>query len=535
MPTIVVLSGPVGVGKTAYAQALLRRFEVHKVSTRHRILSLKAVPETRAALQVAGEELDRETGGAWVADAVADEAERNPTALFLLVDAARIPDQLTHLRARFGPASVYHVHLTAPDNVLEERYSDRQPEMREFDTYAEVRSSGTEAQVGNLASMADVILDTTSGSPVSLVARSFGSRFPNAPTTRRLVDVIVGGQYGSEGKGNVCSFLAKEYEMLVRIGGPNAGHKVADPEYKYMQLPSGSMSNPDAMIVIGAGSTIWLPQLLTEIADHKIPEDPKRLVIDRQAMIIDEEDRKLETELLSSISSTKQGVGSASARKIMNRGSKLAFGPPVLLAGDESLTQLNKFTGDGKAEIEAAIAAGRRVLIEGTQGTALSIHHGSYPNVTSRETSASGCLADAGVGPIAIRKVYMVVRSYPIRVGGESGPMGKVIEWKDVEERSGKPLGSLCQTEKGTVSGKLRRVAEFDLDQVTRAATQNGATDIVLTFADYLSVANESAKSYDQLTPETRRFIETIERSTGVPVSLVSVGFGRQYMIDRRI
>jgi adenylosuccinate synthase len=157
----------------------------------------------------------------------------------------------------------------------------------------------------------------------------------------QLVDVIVGGQYGSEGKGNVCAHLASKYDVLMRIGGPNAGHLVKEPFYKFVQLPSGTGNNPNASILIGAGSTIWLPQMLMEIMEQRLT--PERLSIDPQAMIIDDEDRRLERDVLTSIASTKQGVGAAIARKIANRGDKPMLGPKVTLARD--VPQLKNLCG----------------------------------------------------------------------------------------------------------------------------------------------------------------------------------------------
>jgi adenylosuccinate synthase len=130
----------------------------------------------------------------------------------------------------------------------------------------------------------------------------------------QLVDVIVGGQYGSEGKGNVCAHLASKYDVLMRIGGPNAGHLVKEPFYKFVQLPSGTGNNPNASILIGAGSTIWLPQVLMEIMEQRLT--PQTFIDRIQTMIIDDEDRRLERDVLTSIASTKQGVGAAIARKM---------------------------------------------------------------------------------------------------------------------------------------------------------------------------------------------------------------------------
>jgi adenylosuccinate synthase len=145
-----------------------------------------------------------------------------------------------------------------------------------------------------------------------------------------LVDVIVGGQYGSEGKGNICSHLADAYEVLVRVGGPNAGHMVADPPYKYVQIPSGTGSNGKTKILIGPGATIWVPRILKEIADHGLKAD--RIVIDENAMIIEQSDRDFESRTIDSIGSTKQGVGAATARKIIGR-EQVEMGAPVRWPG----------------------------------------------------------------------------------------------------------------------------------------------------------------------------------------------------------
>jgi adenylosuccinate synthase len=347
----------------------------------------------------------------------------------------------------------------------------------------------------------------------------------------RFVDVIVGGQYGSEGKGNICAHIAQDYAALMRIGGPNAGHRVASPGYKYVQLPSGTGSNANAAILIGAGSTLWLPQLMKEILDHGLT--PARLAIDPQAMVIDDDDRRGEEGGgLRSIATTAQGVGIASARKIANRGNPpYIFGPAVKLARD--IEQLKPFVRDVRAELDRLYRNRDRVLLEGTQGTALSIHHGIYPSVTSRETSAAGCMADGGVSHARINRVIMVVRTYPIRVGGPSGWMGREITFEEVHRRSKVPLEELLDTEKGTVSGRLRRIAEFDWPQLSRSAELNGATEIALTFADYLGIENRKAVKFADLNERTKEFIRKVERVSGVPVTLVSKEFAADGVIER--
>jgi Adenylosuccinate synthetase len=139
--------------------------------------------------------------------------------------------------------------------------------------------------------------DTTNcpAAPVIPVSRAYSR------STDACVDVLVGGQYGSEGKGNIVGHIAPEYELLVRVA--NAGHKVfATPEPEaYFHLPSGSSRAPKATLLLGAGAVIYTPKLLDEIARHHI--DVERLFIDPQAMIIEETDKAEEIKLLSSIAS----------------------------------------------------------------------------------------------------------------------------------------------------------------------------------------------------------------------------------------
>lgn len=256
-------------------------------------------------------------------------------------------------------------------------------------------------------------------------------------------------------------------------------------------------------------------------------------MIDEQAMIIEQSDRDLEFKTLGCIGSTKQGVGAATARKVIGRDDEPHLGSKVRLA--KFHPDLHDYIGSTSRELENAYATGRRIMLEGTQGTSLSLHHGSYPHVTSRETTASGCLADAGIAPNRVRRIIMVTRTYPIRVGGPSGPLANPIDAKTIAERSGLPLSQIVSTEVGTVSGKERRIGEFDWEQLRRSATLNGATDIALTFTDYITAENQNATRFDQLSEETRRFISEVERVANAPVSLISKRFDRFGVIDRRM
>ena len=122
----------------------------------------------------------------------------------------------------------------------------------------------------------------------------------------------------------------------------------------------------------------------------------------------------------------------------------------------------------------------------------------------------------------------------PITDGQTSGPMEISITYEQLSERCGMPVEKLKAIEKTTTTGKQRRLAEFDWKQLRRSTLLNGPTDISLTFSDYISVKNQKAYRFEQLTPETLRFIEEVERVSGVPVSLISTNFGWRNVIDRR-
>lgn len=509
---------------------MLRRFHSHRLSTRQLLLD-RSCPNDRGALIEAGRKLDQETGGTWVRDGIARYVAEHHDKEIILIDAVRTSQQIFHLRETYGSRFV-HIHITAPFDIIKKRYEERGSVADTGMTYDQVRADPTENGVWLLNQIADrVVVNDNSCEPESLLALAFAGLglFPLAPIA--CVDVIVGGQYGSEGKGQICAHLASEYSILVRVGGPNAGHRVAYPPYDYVQLPSGAQSNKEAKILVGPGATINPKQILKEIHDCGLNRD-SRLVIDEQAMIIEESDAATEAGPLESIGSTKKGVGVATARKLLNRGDESIFGPRVRLA--RHLPELKPYIGSTARHLEDAYAKGLKVMLEGTQGTALSLHHGSYPHVTSRDTTASGCIADAGISPRHVRKIIMVTRTYPIRVGGTSGPMGIEINAQTIADRSGLLVSEIERTEVGTVSGKRRRIAEFDWELLRRSASLNGTTDVALSFSDYITAENRMAKRFEQLSRETRDFIAKVEAVANAPVSLISTSFDRFGVIDLR-
>jgi adenylosuccinate synthase len=531
---IVILSGPICAGKSTVVEHLHERYGARIIKTRDLIKhQLPKVKDERGALQRAGEKLDRGDGGSWVRNAVARFVESategsTPCGIFV-VDSVRIRGQVDAIREAFGSA-VHHIHLTASEEVLRERYSKRGLKTQEFPDYETVKKSPTERGVEKLADLADIVVATDRCSASAVVVRATALLGLYSRSTAACVDVLVGGQYGSEGKGNIVGHIAPEYDLLVRVGGPNAGHKVfANPEPEaYFHLPSGSGRAPKASLLLGAGSVIYIPKLLDEIAKNHIGVD--RLSIDPQAMIIEEADKEEETRLLGSISSTAQGVGAASARKIMGRGGKLLT--PVRLVKDAP--ELRPYLREAQEILELAYVRGDRILLEGTQGTSLSMHHGEYPFVTSRDTTVAGCLADAGIATTRVRKIVLVCRTFPIRVGGPSGPMALEIGYEELATRSRIPVDELKTTEKTTTTRRQRRLAEFDWEQLRRSVLLNGPTDIALTFVDYLDIKNREAFRFDQLTNETLRFVEEVERVSGQPVTLISTKFNWRNVIDRR-
>lgn len=531
---IVILSGPICSGKSELSQRLHDFHGANIIKTRDLIKQqVPSVPDERGALQRAGEKLDRADGGAWVQNALskyfdANQKDSTPSGLFV-IDSARIQGQIDAARRAFGTA-VHHVHLTADETILASRYKRRGAKTKEFSTYGEVKRSPTERNIEKLADVADILVDTgrCTADAVLLRATALIDLYPRA--TLPIVDVLVGGQYGSEGKGNIVGHIAPEYDLHVRVGGPNAGHKVyAEPKAEtYYHLPSGTGRAPNAQLLLGAGAVLYPEKLLEEIALHRVSAD--RLSIDPQAMVIEIQDREHEEKVLATIGSTAQGVGAASSRKIMGRGGRLEV--PVRLAKD--VAELKPYIRSGQEILKDAYRRKLRVLLEGTQGTSLSIHHGSYPHVTSRDTTVAGCLADAGIAPTRVRRVIMVCRTYPIRVGGPSGPMGIRIGYSELSRRSGIPVRALKKIERTTTTNRQRKLAEFSWEQLHNSTVLNGPTDIALTFVDYLSIENKKAFRYEQLTDETQRFVEEVQRVTGVPVTMLSTDFNWRNVIDRR-
>lgn len=336
------------------------------------------------------------------------------------------------------------------------------------------------------------------------------------------VTVIVGGQFGSEGKGKVAHFLAREMEasVAIRVGGSNSGHTVVDSHGNALilrQLPTASIL-PNVTCVLAAGSYINPSILLAEI--ERTALEAGRLLIDPHAVVITstEEQQEREGPLRGRIGSTQSGTGAA----VLKRASRM--GDVTLAEKDE---RLKPFVRPIIPFLRSLLIDKQRVIIEGTQGFGLSLLHSPYyPCATSRDTTAAGFLAEAGLSPLDVDDVVMVLRAFPIRVSGNSGFLPEEISWQEVTSESGSTEPIVEHT---SVTKTVRRVARFHPDVVLPAIMANRPTRIVLNHADYIDA---TCRGGDYFTERITRFIEKVESMIGAPIDYI--GFGPSVITDRR-
>ena len=328
--------------------------------------------------------------------------------------------------------------------------------------------------------------------------------------------VVVGGFFGDEGKGKIISYLAlhDKPSIVVRGGaGPNAGHTIKDGDktYKVRMLPSGVL-NKDAKVMVGPGVVVNPDVLLKEVNDFGVEG---RAFLDFNCGIIEKSHRDADSQgrLKEKIGSTGSGTGPANAERAM-RTLKLA----------KEIEQLKPYLIDVPLEVNSALDRNENVLIEGTQGTHLSLWHGTYPFVTTKDVTASGICADVGVGPKKVDDVIVVFKAYLTRVG--TGPMpGELSE----EETS-----QLGWEEFGTVTGRLRRAAEFDFELAKRAVMLSSANQISITKLDVRFQNCSVITSYNELEEDAKSFIKNIEEELGVKVTLIGTGPSINDVIDLR-
>lgn len=292
------------------------------------------------------------------------------------------------------------------------------------------------------------------------------------------VTIIFGGQYGSEGKGKVAHFFAvKEHaKYCVRVGGPNSGHTVyrGDEKLIFRILPTGAIEN-DVCAILPAGSYIDLNLLQQEIIISKISAE--RLLIDENAVIITERMYQTErdSDLLERIGSTQSGTGEAVINRILRRDA-------TILA--KNCPTLKPYLCDTKRIMRDACNHNEKIIIEGTQGFGLSLLHSrDYPYTTSRDTSAAAFLAETGLSPFDVDNIVMVIRAFPIRVSGKSGPLKNEITWDIIKKESNSSDDLIEFT---SCTNRVRRVARFDAEIVLKSIIANKPNIIVLNHMDYV-------------------------------------------------
>ncbi len=349
---------------------------------------------------------------------------------------------------------------------------------------------------------------------------------------RGKLTVLVGGQYGSEGKGAIAAHVADDYNVHVRVGSPNAGHTIywRGEKHVMQSIPCGWI-NPNAQIVIGRGALLNMKQFMKELV-HILtyyPDFLDRLHIDPEAGILDEkfhiEEGGTHGEMHKRIGSTGEGVGPARIARLKR--DKEEFHQFKDVAEEYGLEKC--LCNNTPNFIALMQDGGDNILIEGTQGSALSLLHSFYPYCTSVETNAAGIIAEVGIAPARVTDVILVCRTYPIRVAGNSGPMQNEITWEELNERMVNAGGAEIKPEKTTVTKKVRRIAEWDDALYRQSCLLNAPTQVALTFADYIDPAVYGKSNIEAFTNSER--LQEFVKNHNID-KLAFIGTGPNSVID---
>ncbi|MDT7861316.1 MAG: adenylosuccinate synthetase [Saccharolobus sp.] len=331
-----------------------------------------------------------------------------------------------------------------------------------------------------------------------------------------MLNLIVGGFFGDEGKGKVAAYLGlkDKPKLSIRTGSINAGHTVTymGKTWKLRIIPS-SFVNKDTELGLAPGALTSIDILFKEI---KETETYYRLFIDPHIGIISDEEIREERNdeyLMKEVGSTGQGVGYAESKRILRK---------LKLAKD--FKELENFLCNIPNKVIEYLEKGYEVLVEGTQGHYLSLYHGEYPYVTSRNTTSSGILSEVGVGPKYVNEIIIVFKSYVTRVG--RGPLEG-----EMSEDEARRLGLV---EYGTVTGRPRRVAKFNIKLAKEAIKINSATQIAITKLDALFRDAYKVREYEKLPKEAKKWLDEIQQELKVPITLIGTGEDALDMIDMR-
>lgn len=363
--------------------------------------------------------------------------------------------------------------------------------------------------------------------------------------------VVVGTQWGDEGKGKIIDLLTPSVDVVVRFqGGANAGHTVLIGNQKTILhlVPSGIL-HKKCLCIIGNGVVLDPKVLIDELsglADQGYLKDPQKFAISRNAHIVMPYHRTIDAlreELLgdASIGTTGRGIGPAYEDKVSRIGVRAGDladpkicrkrleavvpiksrqiealgGKPLdineLIAQTEKWhARLSRYIVDAEEIIHKKISEKQRILFEGAQGTALDIDHGTYPFVTSSNTVAGSACSGAGVGPTAIDDVLGITKAYTTRVGNGPFPTEQNDEIGERLQIKGKEFGA--------TTGRRRRCGWFDAVLVRHAARVNGLTMIAMTKLDVMSGIDtlKICTGYEMNGKMTDRFPSSVEAFEGL-------------------
>jgi adenylosuccinate synthase len=327
--------------------------------------------------------------------------------------------------------------------------------------------------------------------------------------------VIVGAFWGDEGKGKISSYLAlkDKLDFCVRTGSVNAAHTVWMDGKKYaLHMVPAAFLYEKCRLLIGAGANVQVARFLEEVELTKVKG---RIGVDQNASIIEEKHsvQDKNSAHLKGIGTTGWGVGPALEERV-RRTAKLA----------KDIPELQPYLADATTEINEGIDAGKKVLLEGTQGFMLSLFFGTYPYVTGRDTGAAAICSEAGVGPTRVDDVLIVYKTFMTRVG--AGELPGELTKEEAQKRG------WFETAAGT--GRDRRSAPFDFELAKKTAKINGATIAALTKLDSLFPTCKGARKFDVLPNEAKQFIKEVETRSGIPVVLIGTGPEALDIIDRR-
>jgi adenylosuccinate synthase len=338
--------------------------------------------------------------------------------------------------------------------------------------------------------------------------------------------IVIGGAFGSEGKGayiawlvdpknrvNINAATGLQNLSVVRSGGPQAGHSIIvdGRVYAMRQIPCGWF-NDKAKLYIGPGALIDLEVLHREIdlVDAHMGANycQEHLMIDRHVTIVEEKHREAEHDLVKGIGSTGEGVGAAQADKVMRRATVA-----------KNVEILQSYIGDVGKELRKQYRdRNTAIVVESTQGWGLSLNGPFYPTATSRDITPPQVLNDVGLTNNVNYVTIAVMRTFPIRVAGPSGYMGEEVTWDELAAQT----GGYIQPERTTVTKRIRRIAKWNPELVEAMVEACEPDAIALSFFDYLRPDLHNSQILDAAAEEQ---IAKLEKDVATPIVYVSTGF----------